>query len=269
MSTPNTEATGKPTPIAGCIIFLVILGMVVFLACIGWYSYHENKDAIISISELEKDVPALASTEYTSATDALDAKVDIFSDAVKSGKRAEITFTVDEMNLAIAHYPKLKGFRETLSVSQITDKSIISDICFTVRAGFDGLRYVNATMTVEPMIAMGSVFPIVSEITPDNGNPVPEKYTKELPTFLFSEYRKDEALADVYNKLSKVTLSDGKITILSDPKMPIEGAIPENVDSERDRAFALFGLLVFMLVTTVAFLLWVRKRKQKAAEGVA
>ncbi|MEO1857144.1 MAG: hypothetical protein ABGY95_07255 [Rubritalea sp.] len=266
MSTPNTEATGKPTPIAGCIIFVVILGMVVFLAGIGWYSYHENKGAIISISELKKETPPLASTADASATEALDSKVDAFSNAVKAGKRAEVTFTVDEMNLAIAHYPKLKGFRDTLSVSEVTDTTIVSDICFTVRAGFDGLRYVNATMTVEPVIAMGSVFPIVSEISPDNGNPVPEKYTKELPTFLFSEYRKDEDLAAVYNKLSKITLSDGKITILSDPKMPIEGEIPENVDSEVDRALALFGLFAFMLITTVAFLLWVRKRNKKAAE---
>lgn len=266
MSKPNTEATGKPTPIAGCIIFIVILGMVVFLAGIGFYSYRENKAAIISISELEKDTPALASTADDTALSALDTKVDTFSDAVRAGKRAEITFNVEEMNLAIAHYPKLKGFRDTLSVTEITEKSIISDICFTVRAGFDGLRYVNATMTVEPVIAMGSVFPIVSEITPDNGNPVPKKYTKELPTFLFSEYRKDEELAEVYNKLSKVTLKNGQITILSDPKMPIEGAIPEDVESETERAFALFGLLIFMLVTTVIFLLWVRKRKQNAAE---
>ncbi|MFC5049411.1 hypothetical protein ACFPK9_02090 [Rubritalea spongiae] len=266
MSKPNTEATGKPTPIAGCIIFIVILGMVFFLAGIGWYSYRENKAAIISISELEKDAPVLASTADTAATTALDNKIDTFSNAVRAGKRTEVTFNVEEMNLAIARYPKLKAFRDTLSVTEITKTSIISDISFPVRAGFDGIRYVNATMTVDPIIAMGSVFPIVTDITPDNGNPVPEKYTKELPTFLFSEYRKDEELAEVFNKLSKVTLTNGSITILSDPKMPIEGAIPENVDSETDRAFALFGLMVFMLVTTVIFLLWVKKRKQTAAE---
>ncbi|MGJ8672409.1 hypothetical protein [Rubritalea sp.] len=266
MSKPNTEATGKPTPIAGCIIFIVIIGMVIFLAGIAFYSYRENKAAIISISELEKKTPALASTEDNSAVTALDKKVDTFSDAVRSGQRAEVSFTVDEMNLAIAHYPKLKAFRDTLSVIEITDKTIISDICFTVRAGFDGLRYVNATMTVEPMIAMGSVFPIVSKITPDNGNPVPQKYTKELPTFLFSEYRKDPDLAEVYNKLSKVSLKNGEITILSDPAIPIEGEIPEDLESETERAFALFGLLIFMLVTTVIFLLWVRKRKQNAAK---
>lgn len=266
MSTPNTEATGKPTPIAGCIIFLVIFGMVVFLAGIGWYTYGENKAAIISISELEKDIPALVSTEDSSATAALDLKMGTFEKAVKAGELAEISFTAEEMNLAIAHYPKLKGFRDTLSVTEITDEAIVSDICFTVRAGFDGLRYVNATMVIDPMIAMGSVFPVVSEITPDNGNPVPAKYTKELPTFLFSEYRNDEELADVFHKLSKVTLADGKMTIVSDPAVPIEGELPEDMEFEQNRAFSVFGLLIFMLVTTVAFLLWVRKRKQNAAE---
>ncbi|MFT5882216.1 MAG: hypothetical protein ACI9FG_000716 [Crocinitomicaceae bacterium] len=269
MSTPNTEATGKPTPIAGCIIFLVIFGMVTFLAVFAWYQYGEYKTEIVNISQLEQKPTELADAKNAAAIAALDLKMGAFETAVKAKKKTEITFTPAEMNLAIAHYPKLETFRGKMSIREITDTAIIADISFEVRAGFDGARYLNGTMTMKPIVAMGSLFPEVTEIKPDTGNKVPPKMTREFPTFLFTEYRNDEELADVFHKLSKVTLHDGVMTILSDPKMPIEGEIPENVDSETERAFALFGLFIFMLVTTVAFLLWVRKRKKNAAEEVA
>lgn len=267
MSTPNTEATGKPTPLAGCTIFIVIFAMVTFLACIGWYTYGDYKKAVISISEEAKVATAVSSTEDSSQITALDLKMGNFESAVKNGKKATISFNVDELNLAIAHYPKLATFRKDMSIREITEKEIIADISFEVRAGFDGQRFLNGTMTMEPVIAMGSVFPIVTKITPTNGNDVPDKFTKEFPTFLFSEYRNDEELAEVFHKLSTVELEPGLMTILSDPAIAQPDAMPTDLEA-KDKAqdgLMIIGLLTFMLITTVIFLLWVRKRKQNEA----
>jgi len=74
MSTPNTEATGKPTPIAGCIIFLVIFGMVTFLAVFAWYQYGEYKTEIVNISQLEQKPTELADAKDKPAVAALDLK---------------------------------------------------------------------------------------------------------------------------------------------------------------------------------------------------
>ncbi|MFC4995026.1 hypothetical protein [Rubritalea tangerina] len=264
MSKPNTEATGKPTPIAGCTIFLVILGMVSFLAIFAWYQYGQYKTEIINISQKEAKPTPLASLDDKAAISALDAKMGAFERAVKNGDKTQITFTPEEMNLAIARYDKLKPFRGMMSIREITEQTIIADICFEVRAGFEGERFLNGSMTIEPEIAMGSLFPTVTEISPDTGNPVPPKMTREFPTFLFTEYRNDEELAKVFHKLSTVQLSPGLMTIVSDPKIKQPDALPENVDDDVDKALYLFGLLVFMFSTTVAFLLWVRKRKQQA-----
>lgn len=266
MSTPNIEATGKPTPLAGCTIFLVIFGMVTFLAVFSWYQYGQFKTEIVNISQLEQTQTEIASVEDTSATAALDTKMGNFERAVKKGEKATLTFTAEEMNLAIAHYPKLETFRGRMSIAEITAEAIIADIAFEVRAGFDGERFLNGTMVMEPEVAMGSLFPVVSEITPDTGNPVPPKMTREFPTFLFTEYRNDEDLADVFHKLSSVELTPGLMTIISDPAIKQPDAMPDDVSFETNRALWVIGLLTFMLTTTVAFLLWVRKRKQRANE---
>lgn len=266
-TTPNTEATGKPTPLAGCTIFIVIFAMVTFLACIGWYTYGDYKAAIISISEEDKIATLVSPTDDSSLTAALDTKMGNFENAVKSGKKSTITFTVEELNLAIAHYPKLSTFREDMSIREITDEAIIANIAFTVRPGFDDFRYLNGTMTMKPVIAMGSLFPIVTDITPLNGHDVPAKFIKDFPTLLFSNYRNDEELAEVFHKLSSVELEPGLMTILSDPAIAQPDAMPTDLEAQ-DKAqdgLMIIALLTFMLITTVIFLLWVKKRKQNEA----
>ena len=102
MSTPNTEATGKPTPIAGCIIFIVILGMVTFLAIFTWYQYSKTKAEIVNISQLEQNAIEIADVKDQPSVVTLDQKMRTFETAVKAKKKAEISFTPAEINLAIA-----------------------------------------------------------------------------------------------------------------------------------------------------------------------
>ena len=263
MSAPNTEATGKPTPIAGCMIFCVLLGMATFIAVFSTYQYKEYKAEIINISQLEQKKTAVASLDDKTKVDAFDQKMKAFEKAVKAGEKSTLNLKAEELNLAIALFPKLESFEGEMYIREITEKAIIADISFPVRAGFDGDRYLNGSMTMKPVIAMGSVFPVVSEISPDTGNPVPPKMTREFPTLLFTEYRNDEELSEVFHKLSKVTLSNGMISILSDPAIEQPDALPDDVEYEANRAIYVFGLLIFMFISTIAFILWYKKFRQQ------
>lgn len=270
-NTPNIEATGKPTPLAGCTIFLVIIGMVTFLAIFATYQYREYKAEIVNISqEQPKEIPLTPTTDEP-AIIALTTKLNTFSTQVKTGKKTEIAFTPAELNLAIAHYEKLKAFRNQMHIASIkgntapegepTNGYILTDIAFPVRAGLDGIRHLNGTMKMDPVIAKGAIFPIVTEITPDTGNPVPPKFTKEFPTFLFNGYFQDKDLEAVYHKLSKVELRDNEMVIISDPTITQPDLIPEDTSYEEKRFFSIIGLLAFMFITTLAFFLWAKKRK--------
>lgn len=268
--TPNVEATGKPTPLAGCTIFLVIIGMVIFLAIFATYQYREYKAEIVNISqEQQKKIP-LAPTDDKSSLDALTTKLQTFSAQVKEGKKTKASFTPAEINLAIAHYEKLKAFRNQMHIVSIKGSTnpdqpnghILAEIAFPVRAGFDGIRHLNGTMKMNPVMAKGAIFPVVTEITPDTGNPVPPKFTKEFPTFLFNGYFKDKDLEPVFHKLSKVELRDNEMIIISDPAITQPDAIPEDVSYEENRFFSIIGLLTFIFITTLAFVIWVKKRNK-------
>lgn len=262
VSTEN-EAKQKNNHVAGCFIFLFILSTVLFLAIFSWWQYGDYKKAIIQISEETQSKTELASTSDQSQLDALTTKISEFSTKVRAKEAAQMELDKDDMNLAIAHYPKLETLRSTLFVKEITDSHIVTDIAFEVRAGFDGQRFLNAEMKLRPVIAKGSIFPIADEITPDTGSAMPPKMTKEFPTLLFTSYRNDKELEDVFHHISTVELKDGKMLITSDPQTIDPDAIPEDVSMEEGRALQLFGLLAFIFITTLAFVFWYKKFKTK------
>ncbi len=262
VSTEN-ETKEKPNHIAGCFIFLFILATVLFLAIFSWWQYGDYKEAIIQISEKTQSKTELSSTSDESKITALTKKFSDFSENVRNNDQTSMELDKDEMNLAIAHFSKLATLKSSFFVKEITDTHIITDIAFEVRAGFDGQRFLNGEMKLRPVIAKGSIFPIADEITPDTGSLMPPKMTKEFPTFLFTSYRNDKELQDVFHHLSTVELKDGKMIITSDPDTIDPDAIPENVSMEEERGLQLFFLLTFIFVSTLAFVFWFRKFKAR------
>ncbi len=257
------EIDAKPNHIAGCFIFLTILCTVLFLAGFTWWSYHDYKSAIIQISQKEKTPTPIAQGNAEKFA-ALDRKIGAFSRRVIDKKPATISLSKEELNLAIANYDKLNTLKGALYVTDISDKFINTQIAFEVRAGFEGTRYLNGTMKLRPVIAKGSIFPIAEEIKPATGSAMPEKMTKSFPTFLFTTYRNDESIANVFQHLSSVKLENGKMIIGSDPEKVDPEAIPDDVTMETSRGLLFFGLLVFIFATTLAFMLWYRKHKKNS-----
>lgn len=268
------EEPKKANHVAGCSIFLVILGMVIFLISIATYTYFDTKKAFVSISDEDKKPTKIASTDDKAKVSALEEKFSKFTTAVKAKEKTELVLTVDDINLAIAHFDKLKVFREKMFITEITneenakDRRILADISFPITAGWDGERYINGTMKMEPVIAQDSLFPIIEDVEPNTGNPVPPKVVRELPVMLFTEYRNDEDLKEVFHKLTKVELKDGLMIVTSDPSTQETPILERDVSEEVNVGLQLFGLLVFIFITTIIFFLWLKKyrAKQKNAE---
>ena len=252
-----------PSHISGCAIFLIILFMVIFFFSFFTWSYFKHRDAMIDMSD-ETEVPTPIASDSGGAFTKLDQKMGVFSQLVKDKKEARISFSKEELNLAIAHYEKLSAFRGTLFVTEIDDSHIICQITYEVDPGFNAARYLNGTMKLRPVIAQAAIFPIADEINLTNGSPVPAELTQNIPTLLFSKYRneEDEDFKAVFLHLSTVTLEGGKMVITSDPSKIDPDAIPDDVTMETNRALQLFGLFGFIFATTLAFMLWYRKYKK-------
>lgn len=267
-TTSNTENNQKKDQknsnhIAGCGIFLVILAMVVFLISVTVYSYFDHKNAFVSISQ-ETALPTQAAntTDIANIT-ALDKKFADFTTLVKNHKQATMELSIDEINLAIAHFKKLAEFKKTFFVTAITDQHIEARSSFQVNVGFDGIRHFNGLLKLKPVIAQGSIFPIIDAAIPDTGAKVPPKILQALPVLMFVEYRNDLEIQDVFHKLTKVELKDSSLHITSDPANTAIAIIDMDVTQQTNVGFQLFGLLTFIFVTTVAFAVWFAKHKKK------
>ena len=259
----DSEKKENSNHIAGCGIFLVILGTVIFLVSVAVYSYFDYKKVFVDMSQ-ETAVPTkVVSTDDATVTSALDQKFTDFNTLVKDEKFATMELSIDEINLAIAHFEKLSEFKETFYVTAITDEHIEARSSFKVNAGFDGERHFNGLLKLEPVIAQGSIFPIVDEAIPDTGAKVPLKILNAIPVLMFVEYRNDEEIQDVFHKLTKVELKNNTLHITSDPKSTETAIIDMDVSEKTNIGFQLFGLLTFIFITTVGFAVWFGKWKKK------
>ena len=279
MSKPEPpDETSKFNPIAGCSIFVVIILMISFLTVMFVWQGSEHEDAIHAISEEIEKPTAIASLGTHGSPTELQEKITAFRSSVREKKLTSLTLSADELNLFIAHYERLESLRGRLYITEITDEIIHADICFPVRADAsfgafvkslfndtsDGkMRYLNGTMTMEPEIVQGSVFPRILTITPNNNHAVPKKYIREFPTFLFSEYRNDESIADVLHEMDDVELVAGTLSITSDPKQASKDSdvSQEAYDDKLISAVALFGLFVFIFITSLLFMRWAKKKR--------
>ena len=254
--------------IAGCGIFLIILAMVVFLVSVSVYSYYDHKNAFIKFSQETITHTEIADTTDTVAITELEKKFSDFGTLVKEKKLASMELSKDEINLAIAHFPKLAEFKKTLFVTDITDKHIEARTSFAINAGFDGIRHFNGKLMLEPVIAQGSIFPIVDKAEADTGEPVPEKVLEAIPVLMFAGYRNDESIQSIFHKITKVQLVDGNLHITSEPGSTETAIIDLDVSEQANDGFQLFALLTFIFVTTIAFALWyARFRKKQRGAG--
>jgi len=264
-TTPQSEdkETKNSNHVAGCGIFLVILGTVIFLASVAVYSYFDYKKVFVDMSQETAVLTEVSSTDDSSATTALDQKFTDFNTLVKAEKHASMELSIDEINLAIAHFEKLSEFKNTFFVTAITNEHIEARSSFKVNAGFDGERHFNGLLKLKPVIAQGSIFPIVDEAIPDTGAQVPPKILNAIPVLMFVEYRNDEEIQDVFHKLTKVELKNRSLHITSDPESTETAIIDMDVSEETNVGFQLFGLLTFIFISTVGFAVWYGKWKKK------
>ncbi len=248
--------------IAGCGIFLVILCTVIFLVSVAVYSYFDYKKAFVAMSQ-ETSVPTKIAITDTTTTSALDEKFTTFNTLVKAKKLATMELSIDEINLAIAHFEKLAEFKKTFYITAITDIHIEARSSFKVNAGFDGERHFNGVLKLKPVIAQGSIFPVVDEAIPDTGAKVPPKILNALPVLMFVEYRNDEEIQDVFHKITAVELKNNSLYITSDPESTETPIIDMDVSKQADTGIQLFALLTFIFITTVGFAVWFGKWKKK------
>lgn len=257
----------RASPLAGCLIFTILLVVFVSLGGFIAYTYLANQRETKKISEVEKKEVRVANYEIAHL-ESLQSKLRTFSEAVKNKEKCSIDITVQDLNIAIAKLEKMAEFKEKMYITSIHPKGIEADICFPVKSGFTGSnRYLNGSMVMQPEIAQGSIFPIITSISPDTKEEVLPRIQQFLPQALFSSYRTDPDLKSVFHKLSEVKLDHGVMTVFSDPDFkPADDNTNYGGDDNFLTALSLVGILFFVFFSSAILIYYLTKRNKEKKE---
>lgn len=268
--TPHEER--QASPISGCLIFSILFGCMTALVVICVIFYFTTKDKIHKASDITQTKTPQEKL-IKSKRDAVRSKFTQFAEQVRKGEVSQLSLSVEEINLAISSYEKLKEFRGTLYLTgtetmQIDGKNVevLSGMTsLAVRGGmFEENRYIHGTVKIKPTITDRAFFPQFLSLKTNNGEEIPEFLRQETNKGMVSSYKTDPDIADVFLKLTKAEIQNGQLVITSDPKAdpPQEGNTESGLHNLLT-GLSIFGILFFVIFSTFFFVHWVRKRNKK------
>lgn len=173
---PAREFRGSPVP--GCLILSTILivfgGLIVLYTVVG--SYQNRTIGTFTQDEAAAlEVP----TPDAAAVEAARGKLAAVGAAVKAGRSERILFTPADLNTLIASLDAAGGFRGNTRVEAIDETGLRARMAQPVRKGIfeKGVRFLNATFTLQPELRARTVAFKVLAIAPDTGE-IPAGFVK-------------------------------------------------------------------------------------------
>ncbi len=171
---PDVDRGYRGSPIPGCLILCTILivfgGLIVLYTVVGSYQ-NRTIGTFTQDQPVSLEIPAADAAAVAAATDKL-AKIGA---AVKEGRSERVLFSAADLNLLIANLEAAKDFRGNTRIDGIDASGIRAKMALPVRKGIfeKGVRYLNATFTLQPELRARTVAFRVLAIVPDVGEMPP------------------------------------------------------------------------------------------------
>jgi len=274
VSQSSEPAQDQPvrSPLAGCLIFIVIAVVVIFVITFAAYSFKKQTEGFAAFAEMEE-----LKTEITSVSDPapLIQRLTKFESAVKESKETKLTLSKDDINQAIAHFPQLESLRGHLFLTEITPKHIHADFHLPLASTKDlpellckalGIEqrdhFLKSTIDATPLLTDGQLFLKLDKLTPSRGE-VPDQVREGISPFqIFSTLADESRLKDTLGKLTSAEISDGQISLSYSPAgTPPSGKEEADKLAEKARHLVALGALIFILTMILFFIFLARKKK--------
>lgn len=256
------------SPFAGCSIFIIAgllaAGMIAFAA----WTYFKVKDTITGFTaDTPQPITLVDTTGKENEQVALKAKLVNFGHKIETKQDAGMTLNADELNLAIATFDILKPLRSHLTVTSISGGTINADIAFPIKAkmGSDEKRYLNATITIQPELVDGSVFPRITAVLPVNGGNVPEQFRQFISKTLLIPVREHKELGPLFHRISSVEIKGDTIALRTDPSYrPPNSPDGQTKQSVFERFMTGFAVIAVLFLAIVSVIIILSRRKAKS-----
>lgn len=255
---------------------------LVLVSSAGW-ALKKQTEAIAGFTEKEaKPAPVIDVMNHQTDFNSLVSRLERFEHEVENKRASEIQLSPTDLNLAIAHYEALKGFRGQLSVVAISKEAIEGNIHLPLNSTDKLPSFVcstlgieqrpnnlNGTYTAEPLLTDGTLIVTLSAITPSVGE-IPHEFLAGISRLKVSgEVTEGSAIELILKKLTAVQMQDGALVFSYDP-----ASTPPSVKEESDeiankaKQLVALGGVIFILTMILAFILisrWRKTRRSKLA----
>lgn len=261
------EAPKKFSPFAGCSIFIIAGVLVISMLGFTAWSYFKVKGTIAEFTgETAQTIETMDLAGKESSQVALKEKLVGFRHQIEARHKAQISLNADEMNLAIATFDILKPHRSHLHVGSIDEGQIEAHIAFPVKAGMgsDNMRYINATILIEPELVEGAAFPRITQVNTNTGTEIPEQFRQFISETLLHPLREDEELGPLFSSLSGVEIKGDTLLLQTDPEyQPTAKPSPETKQSMFERLMTGFAIIAVFFLAIVSVIIILSRRKAK------
>lgn len=261
------EAPRKFSPFAGCSIFIIAGVLVISMLGFTAWSYFKVKGTIAEFTgEKPQSIEAMDLAGRESSQVQLKEKLGGFQHDIEARHKALVSLNADEMNLAIATFDILKPHRTRLHVVSIDEGHIEARIAFPVKAGMgsENMRFINATILIEPELVEGAAFPRITKVNTNTGTEMPEQFRQFISETLLHPLREDKELGPLFSSLSGVHIEDNALILETDPQyQPVAQPSPEKKQSMFERFMTGFAVIAAFFLAIVAFIIILSRRKAK------
>lgn len=266
------------SPFAGCIILIVMaLVALVLVSSAGW-ALKNQANALASFTEEEpKPAPLIEVIDYQTDFNSLISRLDHFEHEMENKRATEIRLSPSDLNLAIAHFEVLQGFRGQLSVDGISEKEITGKIHLPLNSTEKLPSFVCSTLGIEQrpnnlngnyqsdiLLTDGQLIATLTKITPPQGELPPEFLDGISRLMVSGEVEETSPLHEQLKTITAIQLTDGALVFTYDPESTPPSVKEESTaNADKAKQFVALGAVIFILTMILAFIIISRWRKNR------
>lgn len=277
-STPQSLATAR-SPMAGCTILIVALGVMVFLVVFSVFTlFRQYKEIVRFTDDQPRVVEMLPLEGRESEINALSERLELFRQQLEDGIEARLALSPSDLNLAVAAYDSFRELRRTFHIESIADGAMRIRISYPLngvprlsREGEQGFwttdpRYLNGVMVARPVLDQGQIVLMLDDIEVDQAE-VPGEFIQQMSPYRPTErYREHPTLGPAMARLTGLSVEEGLLVLRSRPGESAEAISEEQVSRGVSRFLLVFGgaASLFLLFVGIMIFLGIRAKAKSA-----